>query len=122
MFAWKIAPALATGCTVVIKPSELTPLSALYTCNLIKEAGFPAGCVNVITGYGQTVGNHISSHMDIQKVAFTGSTAVGRKVMEQAAKSNIKNITLELGGKGAAIYFDDSDVDASVRWAAWGIL
>lgn len=121
MFAWKLAPALATGCTIVIKPSELTPLTACYMTKLIKEAGFPDGVVNVITGYGQTVGNALSSSQKIDKVAFTGSTAVGRKVMEAAAKSNLKKVTLELGGKGANIIFDDCVLDDAVRYAAQGI-
>lgn len=121
MFAWKLAPALATGNTIVIKPSELTPLTALYTSKLLTEAGLPAGVVNIVTGYGQTVGNAIASHKDITKVAFTGSTAVGRKVMEQAAGSNLKKVTLELGGKGANVIFDDADFDKAVRYAAQGI-
>ena len=121
MFAWKVAPALATGCTVVIKPSELTPLTALYTTQLFKEAGLPDGVVNVITGYGLTVGSGIAAHPGIQKVAFTGSTAVGRRVLEQAGRSNLKKVTLELGGKGANIIFDDCDFDAAVRYAAQGI-
>ncbi|KAK4686290.1 aldehyde dehydrogenase (NAD+), partial [Tremellales sp. Uapishka_1] len=121
MFAWKIGPALATGCTVVLKPSELTPLTAMYTAKLIKEAGFPPGVVNLVHGYGPTVGNALSSHPNIDKVAFTGSTLVGRKVMEEAAKSNIKNVTLELGGKGSNIIFDDCDLSQAVRYATHGI-
>ncbi|KAK1922379.1 aldehyde dehydrogenase [Papiliotrema laurentii] len=121
MFTWKIAPALATGCTVVIKPSELTPLTALYMTKIIKESGLPNGVVNVVTGYGPTVGNALSAHPDIDKVAFTGSTAVGRKVMEEASKSNLKKVTLELGGKGANIIFDDADLDEAVKYAAQGI-
>jgi aldehyde dehydrogenase (NAD+) len=121
MFAWKLGPALATGCTIVMKPSELTPLTAAYMSKLITEAGFPEGVVNIVNGYGQTVGNAISGHMGIDKVAFTGSTAVGRKIMESAAKSNLKKVTLELGGKGANIIFDDADLDSAVRYAAQGI-
>jgi aldehyde dehydrogenase (NAD+) len=121
MFAWKLAPALASGCTIVIKPSELTPLTALYMTKLISEAGIPAGAVNVINGYGQTVGNAISGSNKVDKVAFTGSTAVGRKIMESAAKSNLKKVTLELGGKGANIIFDDANLDDAVRYAAQGI-
>lgn len=121
MFTWKLAPALATGCTIIIKPSELTPLTAQYMTKLIKEAGIPDGVVNVINGYGQTVGNALSSHPHIDKVAFTGSTAVGRKIMEAAAKSNLKKVTLELGGKGANIIFDDANLDDAVRYAAQGI-
>ncbi|KAI6026425.1 aldehyde dehydrogenase [Pisolithus microcarpus] len=116
-----IAPALATGNTIVIKPSEFTPLTAIRMCHLAQEAGFPAGVLNVVTGYGNTVGNAISSHMRIHKVAFTGSALIGRKVMEAAAKSNLKNITLELGGKSPNIVFNDADLDQAVNWAAFGI-
>ncbi|KAJ7595491.1 NAD-dependent aldehyde dehydrogenase [Mycena floridula] len=121
MFAWKIGPALATGNTIVLKPSELTPLSALRVCTLIKEAGFPDGVVNVVTGYGPTVGAAITAHMLIEKVAFTGSTLVGRKVMEAAAKSNLKNVTLELGGKSPSIVFDDADIEQAVDWCFHGL-
>jgi len=91
-------------------------------CSLIQEAGFPPGVVNLLTGYGQTVGAAISSHMKIRKIAFTGSTLVGRKVMEAAAKSNLKAVTLELGGKSPNIIFDDADLDQAAKWAAHGIL
>jgi len=121
MFAWKLAPALATGNTIVIKTSEFTPLSALRVVALFEEAGLPAGVVNLVTGYGNTVGAAIASHMHIEKVAFTGSTLVGRHIMKAAAASNLKNVTLELGGKSPNIVFDDADVDAAVRWAAFGI-
>jgi aldehyde dehydrogenase (NAD+) len=121
MLSWKIAPALATGNTVVLKPSEFTPLNALRMAHLINEAGFPPGVVNIITGYGNTVGNAITHHMGILKVAFTGSTLVGRKVMEAAAKSNLKNVTLELGGKSPNIIFDDADLDQAINWAVFGI-
>ncbi|KAG9097323.1 aldehyde dehydrogenase (NAD(P)(+)) ald5 [Ceratobasidium sp. 370] len=119
MFAWKLAPALATGNTIVIKTSEFTPLSALRVVALFEEAGLPAGAVNLVTGYGNTVGAAISSHMHIQKVAFTGSTLVGRTIMKAAAASNLKNVTLELGGKSPNIVFDDADLDQAVRWAAF---
>ncbi|KAF9531514.1 NAD-dependent aldehyde dehydrogenase [Crepidotus variabilis] len=121
MWAWKIAPALATGNTVVLKPSEFTPLTAIRMCSLLQEAGIPDGVINLVTGYGHTVGAAMSSHMKIDKVAFTGSTLVGRTVMESAAKSNLKNVTLELGGKSANIIFDDADLDQAVNWAAHGI-
>ncbi|KAF8654316.1 hypothetical protein AX16_003543 [Volvariella volvacea WC 439] len=121
MLTWKIGPALATGNTIVLKPSEFTPLTAIRMCGLVQEAGFPPGVFNVVTGYGHTVGAHISSHMKIEKVAFTGSTLVGRKIMEAAAKSNLKNVTLELGGKSPNIIFDDADLDQAVEWAAHGI-
>jgi aldehyde dehydrogenase (NAD+) len=122
MFVWKIAPALATGNTVVLKPSEFTPLSALRMCALINEAGVPPGVVNVVPGYGDTVGAAISAHPKIEKVAFTGSTLVGRKIMEAAAKSNLKKITLELGGKSPNVIFDDADLDQAVKWATHGLL
>ncbi|KAL0247550.1 hypothetical protein I308_103620 [Cryptococcus tetragattii IND107] len=121
MFSWKIAPALAAGNTVVIKPSELTPLTALYMTKLINEAGIPRGVINVVVGYGQTVGNALSGHPAIDKIAFTGSTAVGRKVMEEASKSNIKKVTLELGGKSANIVFEDADFEEAVKYSAQGI-
>jgi aldehyde dehydrogenase (NAD+) len=121
MLAWKIGPALATGNTIVMKPSEFTPLTAIRMCELIQEAGFPPGVVNVVTGYGNTAGAAISSHMRVEKVAFTGSTLVGRKIMEAAAKSNLKNVTLELGGKSPNIIFNDADLDQAVKWAAFGL-
>lgn len=89
---------------------------------MVQEAGFPPDVLNVVNGYGNTVGNAISSHMKIDKVAFTGSTIVGRKIMENAAKSNLKNVTLELGGKSPNIIFDDADLEQAVNWAAHGIL
>ncbi|OAX35843.1 aldehyde dehydrogenase [Rhizopogon vinicolor AM-OR11-026] len=121
MMAWKLGPALACGNTIVLKPSEFTPLTAIKMCHLLNEAGFPPGVINVLTGYGGTTGNAISSHMKIEKVAFTGSTLVGRKIMESAAKSNLKNVTLELGGKSPNIIFDDADLEQAVNWAAFGI-
>ncbi|OSX56185.1 hypothetical protein POSPLADRAFT_1062875 [Postia placenta MAD-698-R-SB12] len=121
MLAWKLGPALATGNSVVLKPSEFTPLSALFIAKLIHEAGFPPGVVNILNGYGSVVGQGIAEHMDIEKVAFTGSTLVGRKIMEAAAKSNLKNVTLELGGKSPNIIYDDCDLDAAIEWAAFGI-
>ena len=121
MFAWKIGPALATGNTVVIKLSELTPLSAMRVAALAKEAGFPPGVLNIVTGYGKTVGNAISSHPAIDKVAFTGSTLVGREIMRQAAASNLKNVTLELGGKSPNIIFEDANIDDAIVWATHGI-
>lgn len=121
MFIWKIAPALATGNTVVIKPSEITPLTALRMCPLLNEAGVPPGVVNVVTGYGHTVGEAITTHMSLEKVAFTGSALVGRKVMEAAAKSNLKDVTLELGGKSPNIIFDDADLDQAIKWTAHGL-
>ena len=121
MQAWKLAPALATGNTVVMKPAEQTPLSALRIGELILEAGFPEGVVNLLPGFGPTAGAAIASHMDIDKVAFTGSTEVGRLIMEAAAKSNLKRITLELGGKSPNIIFEDTDLDEAVEGAHMGL-
>lgn len=121
MFIWKIAPAFVTGNCVVIKSAETTPLSALYICQLIKEAGFPPGTINLVSGYGKTVGAAIAKHMDIDKVAFTGSTVTGRAILRAAADSNLKKVTLELGGKSPNIIFPDADLAKAVEWSAWGI-
>ncbi|CAG7846154.1 Aldehyde dehydrogenase Short=ALDDH; Short=ALDH [Serendipita indica DSM 11827] len=121
MLAWKLGPSLSVGCTVVLKPSELTPLTALRICSLINEAGFPPGVVNIVTGYGNTVGAAIAEHPHLEKVAFTGSTLVGRSIMKAAASSNLKKVTLELGGKSPNIIFDDADIDQAVKWSAFGI-
>ncbi|KAJ6608514.1 aldehyde dehydrogenase [Mycena sp. CBHHK59/15] len=118
MLSWKVGPALATGNCIVMKPSEMTPLSALKFADLILEAGFPPGVVNIVNGYGWTVGQAISEHMDIAKVAFTGSTLVGRKVLEAAARTNLKVVTLELGGKSPTIVFEDCDLEQTVKWAS----
>ncbi|OJJ68150.1 hypothetical protein ASPBRDRAFT_77877 [Aspergillus brasiliensis CBS 101740] len=121
MFIWKIAPALITGNTVVIKSAEATPLSALKICELIAKAGFPPGTINLISGYGKTVGSAIAHHMDVDKVAFTGSTATGRAILKASASSNLKKVTLELGGKSPNIIFPDADLDKAAEWSAWGI-
>jgi aldehyde dehydrogenase (NAD+) len=121
MQAWKLAPALATGNTVVMKPAEQTPLSALRVGELILEAGFPEGVVNLLTGFGPTAGAAIASHMDVDKVAFTGSIEIGRLILEAAAKSNLKRVTLELGGKSPNIIFEDTDLDEAVEGAHLGI-
>ncbi|KAF9779771.1 NAD-dependent aldehyde dehydrogenase [Thelephora terrestris] len=121
MLCWKIGPALATGNAIVMKPSEFTPLSALMMAEMIHQVGFPAGAFNLVVGYGSTVGQTISEHPLIEKVAFTGSTVTGRKIMEAAAKSNLKNVTLELGGKSPNIIFNDADIDQAVNWAAHGV-
>ncbi|XP_053276720.1 aldehyde dehydrogenase 1A1 isoform X1 [Pleuronectes platessa] len=121
MFAWKIAPALCCGNTVIIKPAEQTPLSALHMAALIKEVGFPPGVVNVVPGYGQTAGCAISHHMDIDKVAFTGSTAVGKLIQKAAGDSNLKRVTLELGGKNPNIVFADCDLEYAVEQAHSGL-
>ncbi|KAL3469630.1 aldehyde dehydrogenase domain-containing protein [Aspergillus californicus] len=121
MWSWKIGPAVAAGNTVVLKTAEQTPLSALYAAKLIKEAGFPPGVVNIISGFGRVAGAAISSHMDIDKVAFTGSTLVGRTILQAAAKSNLKKVTLELGGKSPNIVFDDANIDNAISWSNFGI-
>jgi len=111
MQAWKLAPALAMGCTVIMKLSEKTPLSGLLMCDLIKQAGFPAGVVNILNGHGPTTGHYIAAHPDIRKVAFTGSSAVGHKIIEASSKSNMKRVSLELGGKSPMIICKDADLD-----------
>ncbi len=120
MAAWKLGPALACGNTVVIKAAEQTPLSILYLANLIKEVGFPPGVVNILNGYGREAGAAIASHIDIDKVAFTGSTATGKEIMKLASH-NMKNITLETGGKSPLLVFDDADLDQAVKWAHTGL-
>jgi aldehyde dehydrogenase (NAD+) len=121
MAAWKLGPALAMGCTIVLKPAEQTPLSALRLAELIHEAGYPAGCVNVVPGFGPTAGAAIASHKDIDKCAFTGSTEVGKIIMETAAKSNLKRVSLELGGKSPLIINEDADIDAAINAAHVGV-
>jgi retinal dehydrogenase len=115
MFIWKIAPAVATGNVVVLKPSELTPLTALYMASLLKEAGFPPGVINIVPGYGPTAGAAISEHMDIDKVAFTGSTVVGKGIQQASGRTNLKKVSLELGGKSPNIVFADADLDYAVE-------
>ena len=122
MQAWKLGPALACGNTVVMKPAEQTPLTALYIAKLAAEAGFPEGLwttistlitvlgvINIVPGYGPTAGHALANHPDVDKVAFTGSTEVGKIIMKTAAQSNLKNVTLELGGKSPNIVFADAD-------------
>ncbi|XP_004297642.1 PREDICTED: aldehyde dehydrogenase family 2 member B7, mitochondrial-like [Fragaria vesca subsp. vesca] len=121
MFAWKVAPALACGNTIVLKTAEQTPLSALYAAHLLHEAGLPPGALNMVSGFGPTAGAAIASHMDVDKVAFTGSTATGKIVLELAAKSNLKTVTLELGGKSPFIVCEDADVDKAVELAHFAL-
>ncbi|KAG9240464.1 putative aldehyde dehydrogenase [Calycina marina] len=121
MAAWKLGPALACGNTIVIKAAEQTPLSILYLANLIKEAGFPSGVVNIVNGYGRVAGAAIATHLGIDKVAFTGSTGTGKEIMKMAA-INMKNITLETGGKSPLLVFDDADLEQAVKWAHIGIM
>lgn len=120
MAAWKLGPALACGNTVVIKAAEQTPLSILYLANIIKEAGFPPGVVNILNGYGREAGAAIASHMGIDKIAFTGSTGTGKEIMKMAAV-NMKNITLETGGKSPLIIFEDAELEQAVKWAHIGM-
>jgi aldehyde dehydrogenase (NAD+) len=120
MAAWKLGAALACGNTVVLKPAEQTPLTALRLGELIQEAGFPDGVVNIVTGYGETAGAALARHMDVDKVAFTGSTEVGKLIM-QAASGNLKKISLELGGKSPNIIFPDADFSKAIPGALMGI-
>ena len=117
---WKIAPALACGCTIVLKPAEITPLSALRIGELALEAGLPPGVLNVVPGFGRSAGRALVDHPDVDKVTFTGSPAVGREILAGAA-GNLKRVTLELGGKSANVIFADADLDAAVKAAASGI-
>ncbi|XP_022776072.1 aldehyde dehydrogenase family 2 member B7, mitochondrial-like [Durio zibethinus] len=121
MFAWKIGPALACGNTIVLKTAEQTPLSALYAAKLIHEAGLPPGVLNVVSGFGPTAGAALASHMEVDKLAFTGSTQTGKIVLELAAKSNLKPVTLELGGKSPFIVCKDADVDKAVELAHFAL-
>ncbi len=117
MAAWKLGPALTTGCTVVLKPAEQTPLTALRLAELVAEAGVPAGVVNVVPGYGETAGAALAMHPDVDKVAFTGSTEVGKLIVAAAGATNLKKLTLELGGKSPNIVFDDAE-DGAIEGAA----
>ncbi|MCJ1266454.1 aldehyde dehydrogenase (NAD(P)(+)) ald5 [Lobaria immixta] len=121
MWSWKIGPAVASGNTVVLKSAEQTPLGALFAGKLVKEAGFPPGVINILSGFGRIAGAALSAHMDVDKVAFTGSTVVGRQIMKAAAGSNLKKVTLELGGKSPNIVFEDADIDNAISWANFGI-
>ncbi|CAL1357153.1 unnamed protein product [Linum trigynum] len=121
MFAWKVGPALATGNTIVLKTAEQTPLSALYVARLFHEAGLPEGVLNIISGFGPTAGAALASHMDVDKLAFTGSTETGKIVLELGAKSNLKPVTLELGGKSPFIVCEDADVDQAVELAHFAL-
>ena len=121
MQAWKWGPALAAGCTVVLKPAEQTPLTALRVGELMLEAGFPDGVINIVPGYGPTAGAALADHMDVDKVAFTGSTEVGQLIMEAAAETNLKRVTLELGGKSPNIVFADADWTRPSKAAHFGL-
>lgn len=119
--AWKIAPALACGNTVLLKAAEQTPLSATYLAKLIKEAGIPPGVVNIVNELGREACAAIAGHPGIDKVAFTGSTATGKAIMKAAA-TNLKNITLETSGKSPLIFFKDADLEQAVKWSHVGIM
>jgi len=119
--AWKIAPALACGCSVVLKPSEMTPLGALRLAEIAVEAGLPPGVLNVVTGYGWTAGDALARHLDVDKISFTGSTRTGRALLKASAESNLKRVSLELGGKSPNIVFPDADLEAALKGAFWGI-
>ncbi|MDA5192693.1 aldehyde dehydrogenase family protein [Govanella unica] len=120
MAAWKLAPALAAGCSAIVKPADQTSLSTLYMGELLIEAGVPAGVVNIITGRGRVIGARLAAHPKVDKISFTGSTATGRQILAGAA-SNFKKVTLELGGKSPAIVFADADIDAAAQGIAEGI-
>ncbi|MHA3084286.1 aldehyde dehydrogenase family protein [Acinetobacter sp. ANC 5383] len=120
MAAWKVAPALAAGCTLILKPAEATSLTAIELGRIAEKVGLPAGVLNIITGIGHEIGPYLTAHPDIDKVAFTGSVPVGKQIMQSAAH-NVKNLSLELGGKSAFIIFSDSDLDAAVEWIMFGI-
>jgi aldehyde dehydrogenase (NAD+) len=120
MAAWKVAPAIACGNTVVLKPAEQTPLTALELARAAAEAGLPAGVLNVLTGFGEPAGAALVNHPDVDKIAFTGSTAVGKIIQKQAADT-LKKVSLELGGKSPNIVLDDADVDAAVKGASMAI-
>ncbi|ASS89303.1 MAG: aldehyde dehydrogenase family protein [Bacillaceae bacterium] len=121
MAMWKLGAALATGCTVVLKPAEQTPLSALYLAELIEEAGFPAGVVNIVPGFGETAGDALVKHPQVDKIAFTGSTEVGKLIMANASKS-LKRVTLELGGKSPNIILPDADFSKAIPGALNGVM
>jgi aldehyde dehydrogenase (NAD+) len=121
MFGFKVGPAIAAGNTIVVKTSEKTPLTALYVAKLIKEVGFPPGVINILSGYGQPCGEALARHMKIRKISFTGSARTGKAIQKAAAESNLKNVTLELGGKSPAIVFDDANLEMAARKCAFSI-
>jgi len=120
MAAWKLAPALAAGCTCILKPAEQTPLTALEMANWLADIGLPPGVVNIITGFGETCGAPLVQHPDVNKIAFTGSAAVGKIIVKQAADT-VKRVTLELGGKSPNIFFADADFEAAIDGALFGV-
>src|ERR1041384_4957501 len=120
MAAWKLAPALAAGCTCVLKPAEQTPLTALEMANWLSDVGLPSGVVNIVTGFGESCGAPLVKHPDVNKVAFTGSAEVGKIIVKQAA-ATVKRVTLELGGKSPNIFFADADFEAAIDGALFGV-
>lgn len=118
---WKLAPALVAGNALIIKSSENSPLYAIRLAELVKEAGVPAGVVNVLAGDGAGAGQSLSEHMEVRKISFTGSSVAGRKILQTAAKTNLKKVSLELGGKGPSIVFDDCDLENALLWTRIGI-
>lgn len=117
---WKLAPAIAAGNVLVIKTPELTPLYGQRLAQLIQEAGFPPGVINIICGLGRVAGQALAEHMDVRKISFTGSGPTGRAILAAAAKTNLKKVTLELGGKGASLVFADADLDNALFWTSVG--
>src|SRR6202142_514657 len=120
MAAWKLAPALAAGCTCVLKPAEQTPLTALEMAGWLSDAGLPPGVVNILTGFGESCGAPLVQHPDVNKIAFTGSAAGGKIIVKQAADT-VKRVTLELGGKSPNIFFADADFEAAIDGALFGV-
>ena len=120
MAAMKLAPALAAGCTCILKPAEDTPMTALRLVELATEAGFPNGVINIITGFGRTAGAMLAAHRGVDKVAFTGSTATGKAIAD-AARGNLKKVTLELGGKSPNIIFPDANLEKAIPGSAYGV-
>ncbi len=118
---WKMGAALATGCTIVLKPAEQTPLSALYLAELFEEAGFPKGVVNIVPGFGEIAGQALVNHPFVDKIAFTGSTPVGKQIMRQASET-LKRVTLELGGKSPNIILPDADLSRAIPAALSGVM
>ncbi|WP_338864329.1 aldehyde dehydrogenase family protein [Myxococcus stipitatus] len=121
ILCWKLGPSLAAGCTVVVKPSEMTPLTAMKLGELALEAGFPPGVINVVTGYGDPAGEALARHPDVDKISFTGSGRTARRLMQASAGSNLKKLTLELGGKSPQVIFSDADLERAVEACFWGI-
>lgn len=120
MASWKVAPALAAGCTMVLKPSEVTSLTAIALAEIAEEAGLPVGVLNIVTGLGADAGQALVEHKDVDKLAFTGSVPTGSKIMAMAA-NDVKNVSLELGGKSPLVVFEDTDIDKAVEWIMFGI-